>query len=101
MEIEVEIVRPVNPAGVSFIKYLYGAVAARDRKVIENYKRDFTKLITRLGYKIEETVGTGKMITGSVVLEVEEDGRPIKVYAKDLKVWDIIKEVSEKIEVSL
>jgi len=101
MEIEIELIRPVNPAGVSFIKYIYGAVASRNRKVIENYKREFTKLITRLGYKIEEIVGTEKMITGTIVLEVEEDGKPIRIYTKEIKVWNIEKEISEKIEVSL
>ena len=99
MEVEIEIMRPVNPAGVSFIKNIYGAVASRNRKVIDNYKREFTKLVTRLGYKIEETVGTGKMVTGVIVLEIDDDGRPIRAYTREIKVWGITKELSEKIEV--
>lgn len=101
MEIEIEILRPVNPAGISFIRYIYGAVAARDRKIIENYKKEFTKLITRFGYKIEEVVGSGKMITGKIVLETEEDGKPIKMYSKEIEIWEPVKKVNEKIETTL
>ena len=101
MEIEIEILRPVNPAGISFIRYIYGAVAARDRKIIENYKKGFTKLITRFGYKIEEVVGSGKMITGKIVLETEEDGKPIKMYSKEIEIWEPVKKVNEKIETTL
>lgn len=100
-KIEIEIVRPVNPAGRSFITYVYGAVAGRDRKVIDNYKKEFTRLVQRLGFKIEEAIGTGKMITGIIVLETEEDGKPIKAYTQEINVWNIEKEVKEKIEVSL
>jgi len=99
MEIEVRIVRPVNPAGVSFIKYVYGAVAAQNRKVIDNYKREFTRLVQRLGYKIEEVVGSGKMITGTIVIEVEDDGKPVRAYTKELSVWEAVKTITERIEV--
>ncbi len=99
MEIEIEILRPVNPTGVSFIKYVYGAVANRNRKVIENYKKEFTKLLTRFGYRLEEVIGSGKMITGSIALEVDENSKPTKIYAKTLKIWEPTKEVTEKIEV--
>ncbi|HIP89981.1 MAG TPA: hypothetical protein EYH22_00280 [Candidatus Nanopusillus sp.] len=101
MEIKIEILRPVNPAGISFIRYVYGAVAARNRKIIENYKREFTKLTTRFGYRIEEVIGSGKMITGKIVLETEEDGKPIKIYSKEIEIWEPIKKVNEKIEVTL
>jgi len=100
-EIEVELIRPVNPAGRSFITYVYGAVAARDREIIDKYKRDFTKLIQRLGFKLEETVGTGKLITGKIVLVVDENKKPVKVYTTEVNVWNIEKTVKEKVEVSL
>ena len=101
MGIEIEILRPVNPAGISFIRYVYGAVAARNRKIIENYKKEFTKLITRFGYKIEEVIGSGKMITGKIILETEEDGKPIKMYSKEIEIWEPVKKVNEKIETTL
>ena len=99
MEIKIEIVRPVNPTGVSFIKYVYGAVAGRNRKVIDSYKKEFTKLVTKLGYKIEEAIGSGKMITGVVVLEIDDSARPIRMYTGSLKVWEPIRDVNEVIEV--
>ena len=98
MEIEIEILRPVNPTGVSFIKYVYGAVASKNRKVIDSYKREFTRLVTRFGYAVEEAVGSDKMITGTVVLELDENSKPIRIYSKSLKIWEPTKEVKEKIE---
>lgn len=100
-EIEIELVRPVNPAGRSFITYIYGAVAARNREVIDKYKKDFTKLIQRLGFKIEETIGTGKLVTGKIVLVLDNENKPIKAYTIELGVWNIEKVSKEKIEVSL
>jgi len=100
-EIEVELIRPVNPAGRSFITYVYGAVAARDREIIDKHKKDFTKLVQRLGFKLEETVGTGKLITGKIVLVVDEDKKPVKAYATEVNVWNIEKTIKEKVEVSL
>ncbi len=99
--IEIDIVRPVNPAGVSFIKYLYGAVAARSRDVIEKYRREFTRLIQRLGLAIEDNIGTGSFITGRVVIVVSENGEPQRAKALNLKVWKVVKEVEEEIEVEV
>ncbi|BFI73693.1 hypothetical protein YN1_6800 [Nanoarchaeota archaeon] len=102
MEISVELMRPVNPTGRSFITYVYGAVAAKDRELIEKYKKDFTRLVQRLGFKIEETVGTNKLITGTVVIVVDDNTKePKKAYTQDIKVWNVEKEYNEKIEVSL
>ncbi len=94
--IEVEIVRPVNPAGISFVKYLWGAVGSRNRTVLEKYRREFSRLIQRLGYKIEDKIGSGKMITGKVVIELE-DAKPVRAKALELKVWDAVSEVTEEI----
>ena len=58
-------------------------------------------MITRFGYKIEEVVGSGKMITGKIVLETEEDGKPIKMYSKEIEIWEPVKKVNEKIETTL
>jgi len=94
-EIEIEIVRPVNPAGVSFVKYLWGAVGARNRSVLQNYRREFSRLIQRLGFKIDEKTG-GKHITGKIVIELEGD-KPLRAKAVDLKVWDVVDEIKEEI----
>lgn len=100
--IEIEILRPVNPAGRSFITYIYGAVMGRDREVVDKYKKEFTRLAQRMGFKLEEVVGTGKLITGTIVLEVDKDKKPVRMYAKDVKVWNIEKEIREQnIEVKL
>ncbi len=102
MEIEIEVVRPVNPAGRSFITYIYGAVAAKDREILNNYKKEFTKLVQRLGFKIEETVGTNKLVTGKIVLVVDDKTKePKKIYTKSLQIWNIEKDINEKIEASL
>jgi hypothetical protein len=102
MEIEVELLRPVNPTGRSFITYVYGAVAAKEREVIEKYKKEFTRLMQRLGFKIEETIGTNKLITGTIVLVVDDNTKePKSTYTKEIKVWNIEKEYNEKIEVTL
>lgn len=94
--IEVEIVRPVNPAGISFVKYLWGAVGSRNRAVLENYRREFSRLVQRLGYRIEDKIGSGKMITGKIIVELE-DSKPVRAKALELKVWDVVNEVSEEI----
>ncbi|AAR38881.1 NEQ026 [Nanoarchaeum equitans Kin4-M] len=99
--IEIEIVRPVNPVGISFVRYLWGAMAARDREVLERHRKEFSKLVQRLGYTIEEKIGTGKLITGKVVIELDEDDKPLKARVEELKIWEPVKEINEKIEVEL
>ncbi|MEZ0346722.1 MAG: hypothetical protein ABWK01_09240 [Infirmifilum sp.] len=84
--IEVEIIRPVNPAGVSFIKYLWGAIGARNRTVLQEYRRELTRLIQRLGFMLEEKIGTNKLITGKIVLDLQ-NGKPVKITAKELRIW--------------
>ncbi len=97
-QIEVEIVRPVNPAGVSFVKYLWGAVGARNRAVLQNYRREFSRLIQKLGFMIDEKIGAGKMITGKIIVELDGD-RPVRARAVDLKIWDVVGESKEEIVV--
>ncbi|MEM1684366.1 MAG: hypothetical protein QW038_01535 [Nanopusillaceae archaeon] len=101
VEIEIELVRPVNPAGRSFITYIYGAMAAKNREVIDKYKKEFTKLIQRLGFKIEETIGTGKLITGKIVISLDSNNKPTKAYTAELGIWNIEKTSKEKIEVTV
>ncbi len=99
--IEIEIVRPVNPVGISFVRYLWGAMAAKDRAVLERWRREFSRLVQRLGYAIEDKIGTGKLITGKVVIELDDNDRPLKARVEELKVWEPTQEVKEQIEVSL
>jgi hypothetical protein len=102
MEISIELLRPVNPTGRSFITNVYGAIAANNREIIDKYKKDITKLIQRLGFKIEESIGTGKLITGTIVIVLDDSTKePKKMYTKDIKIWNIEREYNEKIEVSL
>ncbi|MCG2883182.1 MAG: hypothetical protein L7G81_02685 [Candidatus Nanopusillus sp.] len=102
MEISIELLRPVNPTGRSFITNVYGAIAANNREIIDKYKKDVTKLIQRLGFKIEESIGTGKLITGTIVIVVDDNTKePKKMYTKDIKIWNVEKEYTETIEVSL
>jgi hypothetical protein len=102
MEISIELLRPVNPTGRSFITNVYGAIAANNREIIDKYKKDVTKLIQRLGFKIEESIGTGKLITGTIVIVLDDNTKePKKMYTKDIKIWNIEREYNERIEVSL
>jgi len=102
MEISIELLRPVNPTGRSFITNVYGAIAANNREIIDKYKKDITKLIQRLGFKIEESIGTGKLITGTIIIVLDDNTKePKKMYTKDIKIWNIEKEYNERIEVSL
>ncbi|MDT7891048.1 MAG: hypothetical protein RQ869_03235 [Candidatus Nanopusillus sp.] len=102
MEISIELLRPVNPTGRSFITNVYGAIAANNREIIDKYKKDITKLIQRLGFKIEESIGTGKLITGTIVIVLDDSTKePKKMYTKDIKIWNIEREYNEKIEVNL
>lgn len=101
MEIDIDIVRPVNPTGKSFMTYVYGAVAGQDREVLDNHKSEFTRLMQRLGFKIEETIGAGKLITGKITLVVDDKTKePKRAYVKELEVWNIEQELKSKIEVS-
>jgi len=102
MEISIELLRPVNPTGRSFITNVYGAIAANNREIIDKYKKDITKLIQRLGFKIEESIGTGKLITGTIIIVLDDNTKePKKMYTKDIKIWNIEREYNEKIEVNL
>ncbi len=102
MEIEIEIVRPVNPTGRSFMTYTYGAVVGQDKEVIEKYKREFTRLMQKLGFKIEEVIGAGKLITGKIIVVVDDKTKePKKAYVKEMEVWSIEQELKSKIEVTL
>jgi hypothetical protein len=84
--IEFEILRPVNPTGSSFIDYVWGAVGARNRAVLQEHRRDLARLVQRLGFAIEDKIGSDKRITGKIVVYVE-NGKPVKIVAKDIKIW--------------
>ena len=102
MEIYIELLRPVNPTGRSFITNVYGAIAAKDRELTEKYKKEIAKLIQRMGYKIEEVIGNGKMVSGVLALLVDDNTKePKKLYTINLKVWNIEKELAEKISVEI
>lgn len=98
--IEVELVRPVNPAGVSFIRYLWGAIGARNRQVLQEYRKELSRLVQRLGFALEEKLGSNKLVTGKVILELR-DGKPYRLAAKDLRVWQEVGSVEGEISVEL
>jgi len=106
--VEIEIVRPVNPQGISFIRYLWGAMAARDRAVLEKHRKEFGRLVQKLGFAIidyvEQKYGIQSekvFITGKVIIELDEDDAPVKAWTEDIKVWEATKEITDKIEVTV
>ncbi|MFZ8801266.1 MAG: hypothetical protein ACO2ON_03795 [Candidatus Nanopusillus sp.] len=102
MEVYVELLRPVNPTGRGFVTGLYAAIAAKDKELIDRYKKEISRNINRLGYKIEEVVGRGKLVSGTIVILVDDKTKePKKIYVKNLKVWDVVKEVNENIGVEI
>jgi hypothetical protein len=66
--IEFELVRPVNPTGSSFIRYVWGAVGARNRAVLQEYRHDLARLVQRLGIVIEDRIGGNKLIAGNIAV---------------------------------
>ncbi|MCC6005763.1 MAG: hypothetical protein LM585_03730 [Fervidicoccaceae archaeon] len=84
--IEFELVRPVNPTGSSFIRYVWGAVGARNRAVLQEHRRDLARLVQRLGFAIEDKIGSNKLITGKIAVYVE-NGKPVRIAARDIQIW--------------
>jgi len=102
MEVYIELLRPVNPTGRSFITNVYGAILAKDRELIERYKKEIIKNMQRIGFKLEEIVGRGKLISGTFVIVVDDSTRePKKIYVKEIKVWNIEKILNEKLELDI
>jgi hypothetical protein len=84
--IEFELVRPVNPTGSSFIRYVWGAVGARNRAVLQEYRQEFSKLVKHLGSSIKNMIGSDKLITGKIAVDVE-NGKPVRIVARDIQIW--------------
>ncbi|QFW68480.1 MAG: hypothetical protein NV1_02 [Nanoarchaeotal virus 1] len=102
MEIYIELLRPVNPTGRSFITNVYGAILAKDKELIEKYKKEIMRNIPKLGFKMEEAIGRGKLISGTIAIVIDDVTKePKKIYTKDIKVWNIEGTLSEKKEVEI
>ena len=99
--IKIDVVRPVNPTGLSFIRYCWGAMGARDQKVITEYKREFAKLLRILGAEIAKRVGEGVLVTGSLEFELSDESKPLAARALSLDVWEKKSTVEEVIEVRI
>ena len=99
--IKIDILRPVNPSGLSFIRYCWGAMGARDQRVITTYKKEYSKLLRELGGKITEKVGEDKLITGVIEVELSDDSEPISAKVTSLEIWERKGKIEEVIEVSL
>jgi len=84
--IEFEVVRPVNPKGSSFIRYVWGAVGARNRAVLQEHKEELEELVQRIGLAIKDRIGSNKLITGKIVVYVE-NGKPVRIVARDIQIW--------------
>jgi len=102
MEVYIELLRPVNPTGRSFITNIYGAISAKDKDLIEKYKKEIMRNIQKLGFKIEESIGTGKLISGTIAIIIDDNTKqPKKIYTRDIKIWSAEKSLDEKIEVEI
>jgi hypothetical protein len=102
MEVYVELLRPVNPTGRSFITNIYGALAAKDRELIDKYKKEIMRNIQRIGFKLEDIIGRNKFISGTFVIVIDDNTRePKKIYAKEVKVWNVEKTLNERLEMEI
>jgi len=102
MEIEINILRPVNPTGKSFITNVYGAIITKDKELIDKYKSEISRNVQKLGYKIEEIIGNGKLISGTFVILIDDDTKkPKKIYVKNIKVWSVEKEINNSVGVDI
>jgi hypothetical protein len=58
--------------------------------------------IQKLGFRLEEILGQGKLISGTLVIVVDDStGVPKKVYAKEINVWGVEKTLNEKLEIDI
>ncbi len=88
-EIKIEISVPVNPIGKGFIRRVYGGVVNSEPDIVKYYKKELSKMIVKLGYKIWDFIGDGKFIRGKVIIEYDDQTKqPLKIYIKDLEVYD-------------
>jgi len=88
-EVKIDIPTPVNPIGKGFIKSIYGGTINSIPEIVKYYKKEFSKMIVRLGYKIWDTIGDGKYIKGKVIIEYDDQTKqPLKIYIKDLEIYD-------------
>ena len=102
MEVYIELLRPVNPTGRSFITNVYGALLSKDKDLIDRYKKEIMRNVQRLGFKLEEAIGKRKLISGTLVLVVDDNTKePKKIYTKDIKVWNVEGSLSENIELEI
>jgi hypothetical protein len=101
-ELEIEIPTPTNISSVAFVRRVYRAIEAKNRELLEKYRRELAKLITDFRLKLEEKLGLNKSVIGTIVLVIDEEGKPTKLYTKDVKIIEQrIEPLVEKIEVSL
>jgi len=61
-------------------------VGARNRAVLQEYRRVLARLVQRLGIAIEDRIGSNKLITGKIAIHVE-NGKPVKIVARDMQIW--------------
>jgi len=102
MEVYIELLRPVNPTGRSFITNIYGAILAKDKELIERYKKEIIRNMQRIGFKLEDIIGRNKFISGTFVIVIDDNTRePKKIYAKEVKVWNVEKTLNEKLEMDI
>jgi ubiquinone biosynthesis protein UbiJ len=97
-QVEIKILRPVNPEGISFVRYVFGAIAAQvGGEFISKHRKTISRMITKLGYRIADKIGGG-YILGSLVLEIENDS-PKKLKTKEIKILKEAGELEEELEV--
>ncbi|GEM_PF-1299349 len=98
--VKFRILRPVNPDGISFVKYCWGALIGQlGEEYMRKNRREISRLIQKLGFKLDE-LSEGGVIEGDIGL-ILEDNKPARMYAENIKIYTPTKEIKERVEVSL
>ena len=98
-KIEFKILRPVNPDGVSFVKYCWGALTAQlGPEYMNKHKKVMSRLIQKLGFKIDE-LSEGGLIEGDLYFETDENDEPKKMGAYRIVIYKQVKEINQPVEV--
>jgi beta-xylosidase len=102
MEIEINISRPVTLGGLGFMKTSFGAIASKDKEIIDKHKKEISKLINSLLKVLQEKYGKEIMITTNFIIEIDDNIKtPKKALVKKIIIWEPAKIIQENIEVSL
>jgi len=102
MEIEISINKPIKLGGYSFMRTMFGAIALKDKEIINKHKKELAILTNNLLKILQERYGKETMITFDFIIDIESDTKlPKKILIRKIVFWEPFKIIQENIEVNL